>query len=433
MSKNKLTLIMMTLLTASALGGAVFAHAQEVEVDENKVAVENLLSMLSERESAVTSLFEQILGEGGEVPENAQEAFEEAQLLHVEAQTLFDDADYEEALEKATDALNEYGKAETRAVPEELEPLTVEQLEAEVETEKMVGLFTAIDKAEGRIAKLRGIAFDLGILEFDASEAGQLLIAAEKELLAIENELGSEDIDEPAIILGEANRLIGQATGMIKSSGAPMKQEKVNQFIEQTMRRMGQLETKMNRIISKRGLSNEGLTSQFAGVFSELEGLGTEDDLTPDEMKEKIKQLRDIVKEANKVGKPEDDEEGLFDEETVDALNAQTNMETRIAQYRTQVMSIEGTEENEGLVAELLGLLDEADRLLVEAEDAIGLEDEALAEELTEAAEDILDQFEELFEEELGTENKGKSNSSNGKDKPIKESEDPEDPESDTD
>ena len=52
MSKNKLSLIMMTLLTASALGGAVFAHTQEVEVDENMVAAENLLSMLSERESA---------------------------------------------------------------------------------------------------------------------------------------------------------------------------------------------------------------------------------------------------------------------------------------------------------------------------------------------------------------------------------------------
>ena len=69
---------MMTLLTASALGGAVFAHAQEVEVDENMVAAENLLSVLSERESAVTSLFEQIVNDGGEVPENAHEAFEEA-------------------------------------------------------------------------------------------------------------------------------------------------------------------------------------------------------------------------------------------------------------------------------------------------------------------------------------------------------------------
>ena len=68
MSKNKLTLIMMTLLTASALGGAVFAHAQEVEVDENKVAAENLLLVLSERENAVTSLFEQIVDDGGEVP-----------------------------------------------------------------------------------------------------------------------------------------------------------------------------------------------------------------------------------------------------------------------------------------------------------------------------------------------------------------------------
>jgi hypothetical protein len=39
MSKNKLSYILMTLLTVSALGGAVFAHAQEVEVDENKKAM----------------------------------------------------------------------------------------------------------------------------------------------------------------------------------------------------------------------------------------------------------------------------------------------------------------------------------------------------------------------------------------------------------
>ncbi len=431
MSKKRLTLIMMTLLTASALGGAVFAHAQ----DENMVAAENLLSVLSERESAVTSLFEQIVNDGGEVPENAQEAFEEAQQLHAEAQTLFDEADYMESLEKATEALNEYGKAETRATPEEPEPLTVEQLEAEAETEKMVGLFTAIEKARDRIAKLREIAEDLGIPSTATSEAGELLVAAEVRLVEIEEELGSEDIDEPTIILGEANSLIGQATGMIKSYGAPMKQEKVQHFIEQTMHRMGQLETKMNRIINKRGLSNEGLTSQFGGIFAGLEELDTETDLTHDEMKDLIRQLKDITKEANKVGKPEKDEESIFDEETIDALNTQTNMETRIEEYRTQVMSIE---ENEELVTELLGLLDEAEALLAQAEDAIGLEDEDLAEEHTKAAEDILDQFEELFDEfkeELGTKNNGKSNKPhpNGKEKPIEESEDPEEPESDTD
>jgi len=430
MSKNKLTLISMTLLTASALGGAVFAHAQEV--DENLVAAETMLSLLSERESTVTSLFEQIVDDGGVVPENAQEAFEEAQLLHVEAQTLFDEADYEEALEKATEALNEYGKAETRAVPEEPEPLTVEQLEAEAETEKMVGLFTAIEKARDRITKLREIAEDLGIPDFETSEPGKLLIAAETRLDEIEDMIELVEFDETEIILGEANRLIGQATGMIKSYGAPMKQEKVQNFIEQTMHRMGQLEDKMNRIINKRGLSNEGLTSQFGVIIAGLEELDT-DGLTHDEMKGIILQLKDIVKNANKVGKPEENEESIFDEETIDALNTQTNMETRIAQYRTQIMSIEGNEE---LVSELLGLLDDADGLLVQAEDAIGLEDEALAEELTKAAEGILDQFEELFdefEEEYGTENNGKSNSSNGKGKPNEESEDPEEPESDTD
>ena len=428
MSKNKLSLIMMTLLTASALGGAVFAHAQ---VDENMVAAENMLSLLSERESAVTSLFEQIVGEGGEVPENAQEAFEDAQKLHVEAQTLFDDADYEEAIEKATEALNEYGKAETRAVPEEPEPLTAEQLKAKVETEKMVGLISNIEKFRARIDLLIDIADDLDEQGVNTADARDLLAMATTELANLEELLEPEDYDESEIGLGQAVRYIGQATGVLKSQSAPKKQEKVNQFIEQTMRRMGQLETKMNRIISKRGLSNEGLTSKFGGVFSGLVELDT-DGLTPDEMKDLIRELRDIVKEAKKVGKPEDDEEGLFDEETVDALNAQTDLETRIEQYRTQVMSIEG---NEDLVAELVELLDDAEGLLEQAEDALGIENEDYAEELTEAAEGILDKFEELFDEELGIENNGKSKnaSSNAKDKPIKESEDPEEPESDTD
>ena len=426
----------MTLLTASALGGAVFAHAQDV--DENMVAAETMLLLLTDRDSVVTSLFEQIVNDGGEVPEKAQEAFDEAQQLHAEAQTLFDEADYEEALEKATEALNEYGKAEIRAVPEEPEPLTVEQQEIQDETEKMVGLFTAIKKARARIVKLEEIANDLDALDVDTSDARGLLEDAEEILVEIEDLLKSSVFDEPDIVLGQANRLIGQATGMIKSHGAPMKQKKLQNFIEQTMHRMGQLENKMNRIINKRGLSNEGLTSQFGGIFAGLEELDTEDDLTHDEMKDLIRQLKDIMKDANKVGKPEDDEDSLFDEETIEALNTQTNMETRIAQYRTQVMSIEGNEE---LVSELLGLLDDAELLLAQAEDALGLEDEDLAEEHTEAAEDVLDQFEELFdeiEEELGIENPGKNNSSNGKGKPIEESEDPEaeepeDPEPDTD
>ena len=168
MSKNKLTLILMTLLTASALGGAVFAHAQEVEVDENMVAAENLLSMLSERESAVTSLFVEIVDDGGEVPEDAAEALLEAQELHAEAQGLYDEGSYEESLEKATDALNKYGKAITEATPEEPEdpeePETMTTEEQE-ETEKMVGLFTAIEKARKRITNLDEIANKITDLE----------------------------------------------------------------------------------------------------------------------------------------------------------------------------------------------------------------------------------------------------------------------------
>ena len=129
MNKIKLSLILMTVLTASALGGIHFVYGQEA--DPTSTAAENLLTILSDRESTITFLFEQIVADGGEVTEKALEAFEEAQELHADAQELFDEGQYEEALDKATDALNEYAKAEENAGPEEPEPLTAEQQETQ--------------------------------------------------------------------------------------------------------------------------------------------------------------------------------------------------------------------------------------------------------------------------------------------------------------
>ena len=59
MSKNKMTIIMMTLLTISVLGGVMFAHAQDVDLDP----AETMLSLLLDSESEVTILFETIVND----------------------------------------------------------------------------------------------------------------------------------------------------------------------------------------------------------------------------------------------------------------------------------------------------------------------------------------------------------------------------------
>ena len=51
-----LTALLATLLATSFMGEAYHVKAQEV--DENQIAAENLLSLLSESKSEVTSLFE---------------------------------------------------------------------------------------------------------------------------------------------------------------------------------------------------------------------------------------------------------------------------------------------------------------------------------------------------------------------------------------
>ena len=401
MSKNKLTLILMTLLTVSALGG-VMAYAQVV--DENMVAAETLLSLLEASEGEVTSLFETIVNDGGIVPEDAQEALEEAQQLRAEAQGLFDEGSYLECVEKATEALNKYGEAITEATPEEPEEMGTQVELVEEETEKMVVLTTAIEKARARIVKLEEIADNLDALSIDTEDARLLLVEAEGILDDIPENILLEDVDEVEDMLSEAKSLIGEATGILKNKGEPKKQEKIQHFIAQTKHHVGQLEKKMNKILAKMGSSEENvlkLQTQFGGVFTELEGIDTKDGL-----KEAVTQLKWLVKETKQIGKGDDDEESLFEDETIEAINSQTEMETLIEKYRVQVMELEAGEEQD----ELLAMLIETEELLAQAEDALISGDEDLAEELSDEAEDILDAFDDMFDEaEEKQEHKGKS------------------------
>ena len=444
MSKNKLTLIMMTLLTASALGGAVFAHAQEVEVDENMVAAENMLSILTESEAEVTSLFEQIINDGGEVPEDAAEALLEAQELHAEAQGLYDEDSYEETVEKATEALNKYGKAITEATPEEPEDpeepetMTTEEQEETEKTENMIDITTAIEKARKRITKLDEIATKLTEQGIDVSEANAKLIEASEILdsILLEDTEGAEEL------LSDANSLIGEATGMLKSNGEPIKEEKIELFRNQAMHHVEQLNIKMLRFLEKFG-SSEGdsllMQAQYGEIFA---GLGAID--TKDGLKAAVTQLKWLEKEKRNVGKGTPVEE-LLGEDTFESIDDQTKMESKLEYYWGIVNEMD---DEDPVKAEALVLLSQVEGLLVGAETALVEGDEDLADEMEEEAEEILENIDDL----VGSSDKGKGskptndtkgaksngNGHNKDDEPIEETiegqepeepEDPEDPE----
>ena len=450
MSKNKLTLIMMTLLTASALGGAVFAHAQEVEVDENMVAAENLLSMLTESEAEVTSLFEQIVGEGGEVQEDAAEALLEAQELHAEAQGLYDEGSYEESVEKATDALNKYGKAITEATPEEPEDpeepetMTTEEQEETEKTENMIDITTAIEKARKRITKLDEIATKLTEQGIDVSEANAKLIEASGRL----DDILLEDTEGAEELLSDAYSLIGEATGMLKSNGEPIKEEKIELFRNQAMHHVEQLNIKMMRFLEKFGSSEEDSLLMQAKYGEISEGLGAID--TKDGLKAAVTQLKWLEKEKRNVGKGTEVEE-LLGEDTLESIDDQTKMESKL-EYYWGIVNV--MDDEDPVKADAFVLLSQVEDLLVEAETALVEGDEDLADEKEEEAEEILENIDDL----VGSSGKGKGkgskptndtkgaksngNGHNKDDESIEETiegqepedpEDPEDPESDTD
>jgi hypothetical protein len=394
-----LTTLLATLLATSFMGGAYLVYAQEV--DENQVAAENLLSMLTESEAEVTSLFETIIGDGGEVPEDAAEALIEAQELHAEAQGLYDEGSYEESVEKATDALNKYGKAITEATPEEPEepeapedpedPEETEVMTAEEEiteeTEKMIGITTAIEKAEKRINKLREIAGELSTVEIDTTEASSLL----DEASGILDSISLEDTEGAEELLSTANELIGQATGLLKSNGEPIKEEKIEHFTQQAIHHIEQLNTKMNRFLDKFGSTEETsltMQTQYDDIMAGLEGIDTKDGL-----KAAVTQLKWLEKETRNIGKGTEVEE-LIGEEAFESLKGQMKLESKLDYYWEIVNEMD---DEDPVKAEAGELLAQAEGLLSGAETALVEGDEGLADEMVEEAEEIIDNIDDLL------------------------------------
>jgi hypothetical protein len=267
----------------------------------------------------------------------------------------------------------------------------------EDETEKMIGITTAIEKAEKRIAKLIEIANELDTLEIDTKEARDILAAASEKLGSI----SLENPEEAETLLSEAKSLIGDATGMLKSKGEPIKEEKIEHFTQQAIHHVNQLNTKMNRFLEKFGSTEETsllMQAQYSDIMAGLEGIDSKDGL-----KAAVTQLKLLEKETRNVGKGTEVEE-LIGEETFESLKGQMKLESKLEHYWEIVNEMD---DEDPVKAEAGELLAQAEDLLRGAETALVEGEEEHSDEMVEEAEEIIDNIEDLLGDYLKGNGKG--------------------------
>ena len=393
MNRKIISLIVMTLLATSATGlNLTIVQAKR----PSNQSAETMLGLLEQSHAEVTALFDSITAAGGQVPENAQEQLQEAIQLQTEAQAHYDAGEYEECIEKATDALNAYGKAASKAneAEDEVEDEEDEGTE-DNETEKNLGLFTAVDRARAYLEKLRSITTDLESQGINVTEATDLLDQAEAALNSAENELNQGNFDAAEALLEEARSLMGQATGDLHRLSEPKRKEKTEHFINQTMIRVRQLEEKMLRILSKYNVSEEdtqALTAEFQAMTAALEDM----DVDRDDMDDVVHNLKGLVKGSHEIGKGYHEVE----DETVERLKDVSNLEAKLNRYQERLRELEqlgyGTGNMTEIYTEAEGLLSEA-MVKLEAGDREGAE--SLIDQVDEMLDDIDDMIDEAEEE----------------------------------
>jgi chromosome segregation ATPase len=418
--KKTITALLIMLLATSTAGGLSFAAAEDPETPQQ--TAETLLTVLDTRRAEVLALFDSIVEGGGEVPEDAQESFDEADGLRDEAQALYDAGDYEEAIEEATEAINKYGEATSLAMETDEDEGT--EPEEDEDEDDGYGVIAGYEKAVDRLEKLKAIAEALEAQGMDVSEADALILEAEDSLSQLEEALNQGDLGAAGSLLGESNGTLGKLTAALKTIGKPKKKEKMEHFINQTRHRVQQLETKMLRILAKYGLTEEdeqAIKAEFQAMIAGLDDI----DVDRDDLGETVNSLKRLVKETNRVGKGKD-----VDEEVVDKIKKLNKHESNLNRYRERITELEGLG---APTDELLGLLNEAEGLLSQADDEMNAGNKDAAEDLIDEADAILDtlddmiddlekEYEDLDEEEDGK--KGKGNNGKAKNETDDETDD---------
>lgn len=383
MYKKSMALILITLLAGSSAAGLSLVGAQTT--DNSQQVAETMLNMLENSHEEMRMLFESTVAAGGTISEDAQTAFDEAGQLKTQAQEEYDLGEYEKAVKTATKAMNGYGKAAGKVFEENDE----EELEDE-EVEKNLGLFVAYEKSLERYEKLVEIAGELTAQEIDVTEVSGLLDEAQGKLEDMRTALDEGDFEAAEERLEEANSLLGQATGKLRSLSNQKKKEKTARFIDQTKNLVQNLEDKMLRILNKYDLAEEdaaAIQEQFQLMKAKLDGIDLDED---EDINDAIGELKDIVKESKNVGKDKDD----LDDEVVESLKEINKQESKLERYRARIRELSGLGVD---TAEMEALMARVETALMNAQS--GAENEEDTENLIDEADELLDQLDDLIDD----------------------------------
>lgn len=374
--KSILTILTLTLLGSTALSIPDWAKAKG-----SPVMVDTLYNILGNTQSEVDNLFESIIDAGESIPEEAQEKYDEAMEKWEESQELYDSEEYEEAADKATEALNLFGE-------------TIKESEYETEDEEeeeYLGLYTDLEKTRYRLVKLKEITDKLEKL--DTKEIDDSLGLVEDLLDDAEAALDRKDYEGAREKLVEAKQILGPVIGMIHSLGSQKRMEKAEKFMEKAMERVEKMQGRVNNLLKNRGAKQgkmRGIGNMFNGIRVQLGHLiGRGHDIgygdLLDELDELDEDLEDIFEDEPGLGK-----------ETHNQFKQMERHRLQIDRFWDKIQELEEQGYN---VTELEDMLEEADSLHDEAHIKVESGDQEAAEEIIDEVEEILEELDDMIDD----------------------------------
>lgn len=378
--------------TVSASSEGEVAETAFTVTEEESRKIDMLLEILEASKNQVEAVFYRLEGEGIPIPDAARDKFEQGLLTAAEAVQLRDQGNYEQASEKAVEAMQIYSEA--IQIANEVAPPTIS--DTEVRAEKAIGLEEAIERAYDFSERIESIADEA---EEEGYNVTTIRNNIEKAEILLENataSLGIGEIDEAAQELASARSILGQSMGELHKITKDIKAKKAEVFLRQTEERLSRLEERMEKLLSglpshARATVSEALQNARNHVLevSEMLEAGNVDEAIQgfEDVRKNIgrgveefgKERPSIAEEFVGIQKLEntlsilEDRLGGLEEEGVEVSGINERLE-RASSFLEQAIGLleEGnTEEAESIIEEVEGILDQVDDHIDEVEEAI--------------------------------------------------------------
>jgi tetratricopeptide (TPR) repeat protein len=223
---------------------AVPLHVVSAQEDEGlRVKADMLIKIANKSKERVEAVLETVAA----IPDEAKLEYEAGVSALGEAEKLRDDGEYQQASEKAVEAMRHFKEAFViinKVAPEKPK-------KTEMEAEKAMGLKVAISRAEAFKEKVEGLADRAEEQGYDVSEVRTKLEEAETHLQAASEALKGGDVDLSAKELAQARKLLGEAMGELHKITVKLSSERAEKFVEKAEQKLSIVRKKIIEISDK--------------------------------------------------------------------------------------------------------------------------------------------------------------------------------------